>query len=140
MDSHFDPNKCSDEEIQSLKDKIHKNSIHNGATDCLEWTRSCGKSGYPQMKLGKIFNDRFKNIPYNPAHLLYCIQHTIILNNVSHEISHLCHNKRCISYEHLSYEPKIVNAGRDQCCRTGMCYTHVYYDWGIEYPKCILPQ
>lgn len=139
MESHFDPHKCSAEELESLQYKIRQNSIQNGATNCIEWTKSRGKSGYPQMKLGQTFYDRFKNSPYNPAHLLYSIAHKITLDTGGYEMSHLCHNKRCISSEHLSYEPKLVNLGRDQCCRAGVCNSHVYNDWGIDYPKCVLP-
>ena len=139
MDSHFDPSKCSEEEIDSLKDKIHRNSVQNNANDCLEWTRSCGKSGYPQMRLGQAFYERFNNIPYNPAHLLYTIQHKITLDK-GYEISHLCHNKRCVNYEHLSYEPKAVNAARNQCCHSRVCITHQYHDWGIVYPNCVFQQ
>ena len=43
------------------------------------------------------------------------------------EVSHLCHNTRCCSIEHLSLEPHYINCERVDCKKTGTCTGHESY-------------
>jgi len=38
-----------------------------------------------------------------------------------YEISHLCHERRCVNPEHLTYEPKLANQQRQECLKFSMC-------------------
>ena len=138
MARRFDSNQCSDDELKFIVDKINRMSI---ATDdlpgCRRWIRSCGRSGYPQMKLGRAFYDRFSTQPYNPGHLLYSIQNMKILDVNGYEMSHICHNKLCIKPEHFSYEPRAINKARDVCHSSNICTSHRTYESGITYPDCL---
>ncbi|KAI8517607.1 lens induction in camera-type eye [Branchiostoma belcheri] len=42
-------------------------------------------------------------------------------------VSHLCHNKMCVSPAHLSYEPNIVNQQRRNCFAERRCTGHTVY-------------
>lgn len=139
MARRFDPNKCSDDELSSIIEKVNKMSTNKKESPfCKHWDRSCGKSGYPQMKLDKTFHDRFSAQPYNPGHLLYCIENRQILNLDGHEMSHICHNKLCIKPAHFSYEPRAINKARDVCRSTNTCTTHRSYELSTSYVDCLL--
>ncbi|CAH1233602.1 Hypp798 [Branchiostoma lanceolatum] len=52
--------------------------------------------------------------------------------DVSLEVSHLCHMKACCNIQHLSQEPHHVNLGRKMCRELGQCTSH------RGYSNCIL--
>lgn len=131
MASHFDPTLISDKEGDKIKQRIEDKSYLNEETGCIEWLKSKNSAHYPQMKLGKEFNDRFKEKPYNPAHLLYSMHYNIVLNVDKYQISHRCHNKNCLNKFHLSYEPGFVNNLRDKCRVLSVCSTHG------QWPVCL---
>ena len=53
------------------------------------------------------------------------------------DISHLCHQPRCIRFDHLSREPHKVNEQRKDCKRSGICEGH-RDEHHLQYKKCIL--
>ena len=116
---HFDIKQFTAKETDLLKKKILGNSQVQLQNKCNLWLKSTSSSGYPQMKLCKIFQDRFGDRPYRPGHVMYSIYHNCKLNNSDLDISQLCHNKICVNLsanpEHLSYEPRFIHAARNIC-------------------------
>lgn len=129
MSPHFDPSLLSDNERNCIKDKIlSRTDFQINPPHCLLWTMSCSGSGYPQMKIGKVFESRFGSKPVNPAHILYAFKNDIAIDDGTKEISHLCHNKMCLNVDHLSYELKIINLQRKHCVSIGgACIGHTGY-------------
>lgn len=129
--NYFDSVLITEEEKQTLKNRIEKNCTLNEGTGCLEWTKSKNSAGYPQCKLGKKFEDRFTPKPYSPVHILFSLEFAVVLKRNFYEISHLCHNKNCINVYHVNYEPSSINQSRKMCSKKNMCFAHG------PYPRCI---
>ena len=89
--SIFDPSLISSAEADKLLQKINNRS--QASDGCILWTLSTDSAGYPQMKLGKLFQSRIGIKPYPPAHIILSIKSRSTLNNFNHHVSHLCHNK-----------------------------------------------
>ena len=72
------------------------------------------------------------------AHQLVYFLFTKEVPPQNHDISHLCHNKSCINFSHLSLEPHSTNQQRMTCKtysrgpKTSKCIGHQ------QYPDCIL--
>ena len=128
----FDPRLVSNIEKEEIIAKVDKYTVRNG--ECLDWTRSCNGHGYPQFRLGKKFDPRFGPGPYNPGHIMFSLSHNCVLNRVDFEMSHLCHNKKCVEVRHFNYEPKWVNLQRKICTdpTIHICQGHQ------DHPKCLL--
>ena len=52
------------------------------------------------------------------------------IDGVEMEVSHLCHEPRCIRRDHLVFEPKDVNRERDHCKNQNLC-THNHFPFCI---------
>ena len=52
------------------------------------------------------------------------------------DISHRCHQPRCLNYKHLSREPHSINEDRKACKANQICSGHVD-SLGFIYDKCI---
>ncbi len=130
--NYFDPMIVNRDLKHELLAKIDSKCNVTGSEECTIWTASVNSAGYPQMKLGKKFSHLFTDKPYNPVGIAFAIQHSLVLNQPFHEISHLCHEKKCVRVGHISYEPCVVNVQRNGCKANGMCFTHQ------GYPDCIM--
>ena len=132
---YFDPKILTDTQMDNITSKIAKFSQNNDNDACVLWTRSCNGSGYPQLRLGKELEKYFGDRCYNPGHILFSLHHNRILAEHGMEMLHLCHNKKCISIVHFSYEPKIINNNRKTCndklVPEKKCFGHG------TYPNCI---
>ena len=138
---YFDPSQVTDGEKAELIKKIGEKCIIEDKLGCHLWKLSINSSGYPQMKLGKTYSTRFSSKPYNPGHILLSISKNLKLNINGHEVSHLCHNKKCTNITHLSYEPKSVNSSRELCkFGKSYCITHEVNDLGghRKFPNCLI--
>ena len=135
---YFDPTKISQEEMRSIHDKIIDNSS-SGETKCVLWKMGLNGVGYPQIKLGKAFNNRFGDRQYNPGHLLLSMKMNLILNIPNYHISHRCYLKKCINTDHLSYKPAHINKFRDHCFGQKCCTGHfcITSDKRTNYEDCI---
>ena len=144
MPSVFDPVLCTNKEKNKLIQKPSSmyrkepRSIYCPVTSCILWCMSVDGAGYPQMKLGAEFNDRFGSTPQNPGKILYSIYNNIKLDIPNFEISHLCHTKLCINTKHLNYEPKSINSRRNICFDQKKCKkNHIDEITGLKFPDCI---
>ena len=53
-----------------------------------------------------------------------------------YDISHLCHECKCVNPNHLSHETHAINMEREICCKAGGCTEH-YHDDGSKLKSCI---
>ena len=46
--------------------------------------------------------------------LSYMVKNEIVPSNMPEgDVSHICHNKRCVKYDHLALEPSYINKERE---------------------------
>ena len=116
--------------INNLKTKLLSKSCSEGTIGCIIWKG--GVSG----KYGITRYTPFKS-PASKVIRVHRLQFMLHTRNFDlscdMHVSHLCHYNMCIAPEHLSYEPKAVNLGREKCKHTNpsTCYGH------HGYPNCI---
>ena len=86
----------------------HCNTIINRHThvtpECIVWKGAKDKNGYRETHL----QFRGKRVKVRVHCLLFYIKTNCTDTSKLH-ISHLCHNKACITFEHLSSEPARIN-------------------------------
>lgn len=108
-----------------LQNKLTNFEIKSG---CHIWSGgNLSPNGYGTIRT--VFRGKRKR--FFVHRLLYFLQVQHNLCPTFH-VSHLCHSKLCIKYEHLSYETKNINEARNICKRNGECTGH------RSYKKCIL--
>ena len=118
--------------ISLQKQRLFENSETNDDSDCIlcklggETARYSTLSvTFPWIKLKKtIYAHR----------LIYMLNTKQFELPKDMQVSHKCHNRRCINMQHLSLEPQYVNRDREQCRELipVRCKTHFPYD------NCIL--
>ena len=89
------------ETIEAAKSRIENRTMQAG--ECMECTYAMSTSGYPEISV-------------NGKHVLAAA--VILIHSaspVSHllEVSHLCHNKRCVRRDHLTWETHSENTKRN---------------------------
>lgn len=134
--ANFDPNLLSPDQTQHIIEKIHCNLLRdNDHSECLIWQLSCCTAGYGQIRLGQDISHLFQTKVHNPCRLLYSLFHNKVLDTPGFEMSHLCHNKKCLCINHLNYEPRTINQQRKTCNDSSLvnkiCVGHG------DYPNCI---
>ena len=67
----------------------------------------------------------------NAARAFYMFTHR--LKHIKGEVSHLCHNKRCVNVRHLTVEEHTKNESRNQCVQAGRCVSDAAHS-----PPCLL--
>lgn len=105
---------------------------------CTVWSKALNTSGYPTKKF------RLPNYPIPKnilvSRLLFSFATGTVLGGQYSEglqMSHLCHNKKCLNLDHLNLEPRGINNLRRSCVWGGACSGHVTLD-GRTYPQCLL--
>lgn len=101
----------------SLQVRIAAGCTLSGA--CQVWQKSCNGSGYPQIKVSV----RGWGCKPVQVHQLVFLMYSGIIPP-SHQVSHICHNKKCVELAHLSAEPPAVNCQRNTCLREQQCFGH----------------
>lgn len=122
----------TNEWIEKQKTRLSLNSESYGALGCLLCKLGGGKAPYSKLTVTYPWNKQKKTMySHRYAFMLHTNNFELPLNM---QVSHICHNKRCVNAEHLSLEPEHVNKDR-QICR-GLypvhCKTH------LPYPDCML--
>lgn len=99
--------------------------------ECFIWTGSCTPNG----KYG-VINCRFPGaIGWKLLYvhrLAYMIQHRAA-QLAAVDVSHLCHNTKCINVAHLVLEPHGFNNSRQTCVSKGECIGHI-----APFPPCLV--
>ena len=54
------------------------------------------------------------------------------------EMSHLCHNKQCVRYDHLIIEPHVINNNRQHCKAEGTCTRNHFDSNGQKLKDCLV--
>lgn len=95
---------------------------------CLLWDgKSRSKDGYGIIFF--LFRGRRKKLK---VHRVQYFLTTGEMLDKNMDVSHICHKKLCINFDHLSYEPHIINCKRNSCRDNGECEGH------RGYKSCIL--
>lgn len=115
------------EDIDKFSAVLHRNSHFSG--QCQLWNGQIDKYGYGLVRV-PFAGKRLKLNVHRLA--FYLSQSASVKLETSLHVSHLCHNKLCISPNHLSYEPPSVNLSRNCCRLDGECKGH------RGYRRCIL--
>lgn len=115
----------TDSEIERCEKIIQRHS-HSSA-HCRLWTGTKDKDGYGVIR----FQFRGKRVKVRVHRLSFYI-HSSFSDVRLHNVSHLCHKRNCIRYEHLSLEPISINNKRKNCVLNGECTGH------YGYKSCIL--
>lgn len=128
----MDGNSLSPEQIHALYGEILKFCSTAEDQQCKIYTGTI-QGGYGIISK-TIHGRRYRAY----AHRIVIFHHSGVTSLPSgSEVSHLCHNKRCINIDHLSVEPHAVNNTRIHCYNERHCSSnHVNFD-GNKLPDCI---
>jgi hypothetical protein len=127
MARHLDPTDLPEAKTNGYLLTVDRRSAPHG--HCRLWSEGVAGSGYPNMRLTVPGRP---SIQYGVHQIVFSLNSGMPLNMPNYEVSHLCHQKLCVSFEHLSYEPKFVNVKRNACFTKQECDGHV------PYPACVL--
>jgi hypothetical protein len=106
---------------EKLKTKIYLRCHDEG--ECKIWQgKSIDGSGYPVISVK--YNEGEPSKTTIVHRLVYMIESGESLDTPNYHVSHLCHRKRCMSFQHLSYEPAATNLQRKTCVTEGKCFGH----------------
>ena len=97
---------------------------------CKVWSGAKNSCGYPQTK---VKDPLIGKITVSVHRLIFSFLSGNDLGLPGCQVSHLCHNKACINYEHLNFEPAATNSQRNICLQSRTCVGHG------DQPRCILP-
>ncbi|KAH3835674.1 hypothetical protein DPMN_109033 [Dreissena polymorpha] len=116
--------------VQRLKNLVEQKSGGAGAAGaCRLWVGEHDRYGYAVLR-ATVAGKRIHFLAHRLAFFLHFLGTMMLIDTMN--VSHICHNKKCIKVEHLSYEPQSVNNSRKKCLATRECTGH------HGYPKCIL--
>ena len=111
-------NNLTTEEIYRLSKLLNKYvCVKNG---CHTWHGEADRCGYGQFRI----TFRGARIRLKAHRVMFAMANPNITLAASMDVSHLCHNKLCVSPEHLSYEPYSINNNRMVCKNEGECHSH----------------
>ena len=112
-----------EEILDEVEDEISPDS---NIKNCVFWTGELDKDGYPQMCKGLPGRVRSSKIAvYRLIYFNAYPSHMFIKSpGKKIEVSHICHDKLCINWQHLSLEYKITNRQRNKCKKYGVCLKH----------------
>ncbi len=103
-----------------------------GVSGCLVWLGgpyNTDRYKYGSMRISHPFHDGSSKVEY-VHRLIYQCSHGIAELPQNMEVSHRCHNPRCVRVDHLVLEPHATNRDRAQCQLQGRCE-------GTHAPHCI---
>jgi len=93
--------------VQRLKNLVEQKSGGAGAAGaCRLWVGEHDRYGYGVLR-ATVAGKRIHFLAHRLAFFLHFLGTMILTDTMN--VSHICHNKKCIKVEHLSYEPQSVN-------------------------------
>jgi hypothetical protein len=99
---------------------------------CKVWTGAKNSSGYPQTKITDPETEEKRVMSVH--RVVFALGSNQNIDNPVYQVSHLCHNRACIEYNHLNFETAATNTQRSRrCLPNRACEGH-----GNE-PKCLFP-
>ena len=88
--------------------------------ECSVWQGSVSSAGYPQMRI--LIGGSRRLVLVHRLYFSLCT--STVLHDDLNDVSHLCHNTRCVNIAHLSNEDKSTNLCRRMCLSNGVCHHH----------------
>lgn len=122
--------------LNILQELNRNSSVLHNAHSCIEWNGACTDTGYGRKRV--TWPDGQKSI--EKTHRLAYMAHNKILKDQLQktnefgqqlDISHTCHNKKCLNPDHLVNEPHRINMDRNGCYVSGLCSKR-------HHPHCLL--
>eukprot|EP00058_Branchiostoma_floridae_P010012 XP_002595500.1 hypothetical protein BRAFLDRAFT_69099 [Branchiostoma floridae] len=98
------------------------------AEGCIIWKGARTRKGYGKMKVTSGGREE----TLSPHRLLYFLDSGLNNLDPTMQVSHLCHEKRCVNLAHLSLEQNVVNQQRKNCFAEKHCMGHP------QHPDCII--
>ena len=97
--------------------------------DCVEFTGFIDKYGYGVKKVtwpnGSLHRDGAHRVAFMLEHrILRWDVPRLDVYGFNMDVSHLCHNKKCIKPSHLVLESHLTNLSRCHCVSTQSCTGH----------------
>ncbi len=133
--TQFDPSLYTVQEIEHIKGSILQKSTLDSVTGCRLWTAQSYQGRYPQKKI-KFHNQGWKPMyAHRVVYAIYSMETIGAPDQQDYHVSHLCHNKRCVQFLHLTFEHISVNGLRKACAAKQSCLKHEYE--GKILPECI---
>ncbi len=121
--------KMEDSFYNKYSEKLLEKSAPGTNGECRIWTSN------PNRRYGEIrvdFSPHPRRGTTMPVHrLAYMLRERKLDLEQGLDVSHLCHNTKCINAEHLSLEPHGFNNTRQSCVSYGTCFWHP-----APYPLC----
>ena len=96
---------------------------------CLVWQANGNSGGYPQQRV----TTQGLSFTVSAHRLAYWLSG----NKPAHQVSHLCHNKKCILLSHLTDELGGINTQRNCCALAGFC-SKDHGDSTKDRPDCMV--
>ena len=107
---------------KALLKSVHFKSEDEGA--CRVWRLCENSSGYPQHRVTT------QGISFTQS--VHRLMYWLAGGTPTAQISHLCHNKRCVRLEHLRDESAELNSMRNTCNKEKFCKGHT------DAPPCMV--
>lgn len=111
--------------IRTYTQRIEKDTVLGLNGQCLIWTgtsKSNAKYGVLNIDL-KDFPVGVGRTTIHVHRLAFTLQHRL-QNFPVGDVSHLCHNSKCVNVDHLVNEDHITNNSRRSCVSCGRCLGH----------------
>ena len=94
--------------------EIRLGSLSSANGSCTEFKGSTDRYGYGRMKVN--WQNGADPVMVGTHRLCFMIRNKIVPSNMPEgDVSHICHNKLCIKYDHLVLEPAHINKEREHC-------------------------
>lgn len=113
--------------LRIMRKTMNKNAFDKG---CWEWEGSKWGSVYGTCVLSLPKGDKMRVNAHRAAYIAFSNQFVLPF-----DISHCCHQSRCVNPDHLSHEPNELNVERERCRKAGACTGHCYD--GASLQACI---
>ena len=106
--------------------------VGGGSKGCDIWHSKLDKDGYPIKKVTwpHKFPKKAKWVRVQRLIVMIYLHVEELPQEI--EISHLCHERACVKFDHLNIESRSINLQRIACCTTKKCKGH------DNEPDCIL--
>lgn len=146
MATKLNHNRTADVVRELYSDILGQIDISEENWQCWIWTGYCQtKKKDEPARYGRIIKS-INKIKHN-----YFVHQIVWLANQTPtktvcpgDISHLCHNTKCVNPQHLVIEPSAINSQRKECKNQGSCKynnDHFYVKNGVRhvgFKKCLL--
>lgn len=113
-------------EKDKLLHRLQWGSVEIGG--CLVWQRGLDNDGYGRLRYK---HRKGHKLSLRAHRVMYYIKTDCRPLSPLEHISHRCHNKKCVKFEHLSRELAEINMKRNACRKRGKCGGHG------PYKKCL---